>query len=99
MRRSARRRYKATLAAVAAFTEIRQRVRVAATWVAVLELLDLEDDERTDDEDRGSHDQTTRSLRGRICFDTRSFSIPPPEKRSCFADASVFLTCFPHAGA
>ena len=53
MRRSARRRYKATLAAVAAFTESRQRVRAAATWVAVLELLDLEGDERTDDEDSG----------------------------------------------
>ena len=75
------------------------RVRVKATWVVVLKLLDLEDDERTDDEDCGSHDQTTRSLRGRICFDTRNFSIPLPEKQSCFADASVFLTCFPHAGA
>ena len=53
MRRSARRRYKTTLAAVVAFTEIRQRVRAVATCVAVLELLDLEDDERTDNEDRG----------------------------------------------
>ena len=60
MRRSARRRYKATLAAVAAFTAIRQRVRAAAAWVAVLELLDLEDDERTDGD--GTHTRLTRTV-------------------------------------
>ena len=58
--RSARRRYKATLAAVATFTAIRQRVRVTVTWVAVLELLDLEDDERTDGD--GPHTRLTRTV-------------------------------------
>ena len=38
-----------------------------------------------------SHAKTTSSLRGRICFATRTFSIPPPEQRSSFADASVLL--------
>ena len=60
MRRSAHLRYKATLAAVAAFTAIRQRVRAAAAWVAVLELLDLEDDERTDCD--GPHTRLTRTV-------------------------------------
>ena len=60
MRRSARRRYKATLAAVAAFTATRQRVRAAAAWVAVLELLDLEDDERTDGD--GPQTRLTRTV-------------------------------------
>ena len=41
-----------------------------------------------------SHAQTTSSLRGRICFAIRTFSIPPPEQQSSFADASVFLACF-----
>ena len=60
MRSSARRRYKATLAAVAAFTAIRQRVRAAAAWVAVLELLDLEDDAGTDGD--GPHTRLTRTV-------------------------------------
>ena len=61
VRRSARRRNKATLlAAVAAFAAIRQRVRAAAAWVAVLELLDLEDDERTDGD--GPHTRLTRTV-------------------------------------
>ena len=55
MRSSARRRYKATLAAVAAFTAIRQRVRAA-----VLEMLDLEADEGTDG--NGSHTRLTRTM-------------------------------------
>ena len=61
MRSSARRRYKAiTLAAVAAFAAICQRVRAAAAWVAVLELLDLEDDEGTDGD--GPHTRLTRTV-------------------------------------
>ena len=61
MRSSARRRYKAiTLAAVAAFAAIFQRVRAAAAWVAVLELLDLEDDEGTDGD--GPHTRLTRTV-------------------------------------
>ena len=61
MRRSTRRRYKATLlAAVAAFTAIRQQVRAATAWVAVLELLDLEYDERTDGD--GPHSRLTRTV-------------------------------------
>ena len=99
MTSSARRRDNATLAAVTAFTKIRQQVRAAATSVAVQELLDLEDDmsgqmvTALTPGSRGtwSHGQTTSSLRGPICFETRIFSIPPPEQRSCFDDASVFL--------
>ena len=60
MGRSARRRYKATLAAVAVFTAIRQRARAAAAWDAVLELLDLEDNERTDGD--GPHTRLTRTV-------------------------------------
>ena len=41
-----------------------------------------------------SHAQTTSSLRGRMCFATRTFLIPPLEQRSSFADAYVFLACF-----
>ena len=59
-RSSARRCYKATLAAVAAFTAICQRVRAAAAWVAVLELLDLEDSEGTDGD--GPHTRLTRTV-------------------------------------
>ena len=71
--RSARRRYKATLAAVATFTAIRQRVRATATWVAVLELLDSEDDERTDGD--GLHTRLTR------------FVVPRPDyKQSSWAN-------------
>ena len=60
MRRSARRRYKATLAAVAAFTAFRQRVRAAAAWVAGLELSNFEDDERTDGD--GPYTRLTRTV-------------------------------------
>ena len=60
MRSSARRRYKATLAAVAAFTAICQRVRAAAAWAAVLELLDLEDGEGADGD--GPHTRLTRTV-------------------------------------
>ena len=60
MKSSGRRRYKATLAAVAAFTAICQRVRAAVAWVAVLELLDLEDGEGTDGDD--PHTRLTRTV-------------------------------------
>ena len=43
-----------------AFTAIRQRVRAAAAWVTVLELLDLEDDKRTDGD--GPHTRLTRTV-------------------------------------
>ena len=103
MRSSARRRYKATLlnSCRGGLHSNLPASRAAAAWVAVLELLDLEDDDGADGDGphtrltrTGSHAQTTSSLRGRMCFATRTFSIPPPEQRSSFADASVFLTCF-----
>ena len=73
MRRSTRRRYKATLlAAVAAFTAIRQQVRAATAWVAVLELLDLEYDEQTDGD--GPHTRLTRTVVPRPDFKQSSWA-------------------------
>ena len=61
MTSSARRRDNTTLAAVTAFTKIRQQVRAAATSVAVQELLDLEDDDERTDGD-GPHTRLTRNV-------------------------------------
>ena len=107
MRCSARRRYKATLAAVAAFTVIRQRVRAAAAWVAVLELLDLEDDERTDDD--GPHTRLKRTVVPRPDYKQpplgKYASQPGPSRSHLQSSEAVSptLPCsscvFPHAAA